>query len=417
MKKDVIITAVGAGGDGIAKDPSGNIYVPFTLPGESVNVAINGDKGTVIALKNQSEERIDPSCMYFEDCGGCSLQQWDQQYYQIWKRNLVVHALEARGLKTDIAPLISCEPRTRRRIVLTAKATPKGLVLGFNRYQSHDIVEISQCPVTCDEITSRFDDIHAIANVLQDNARSFHVTVTAANNGLDIMISGVENVEDRQRQRLTTLAIKFKIARIAIDDEIIIEVAKPIIDFNGVEVILPPGGFLQATKHAEIAMTDIAINWLKKTKNAADLFSGSGTFTFAMAKKMNVKAFENTPSALQALDRASRNANGLKTIHYEERDLFRRPIGAKELSQFDGLLFDPPRAGAEEQVKEIANAIVSRVVAVSCNPVTLARDLSILVKAGYKLEKVIPIDQFLWSPHVEAVALLSRQRPKPGWKL
>ncbi|UXN05304.1 class I SAM-dependent RNA methyltransferase [Bartonella sp. HY761] len=417
MTKDVIISAVGAGGDGIAKGSSGNIYVPFTLPGEKANVATEGDKGTLIALTSKSNERIEPTCVYFEDCGGCSLQHWNRENYEAWKRDLVVHALEARGLKTEVAPLISCEPQTRRRIVLTAKATPKGLVLGFNRYQSNEIVEIHECPVTVEAITSRFDDIHAIAAVLQDNARSFHVTVTAANNGLDIMISGVENIEDRHRQRLTTLAIKLNIARIAIDDEIIIEVAKPLIDFDGVEVILPPGGFLQATTEAEIAMTGIAVNWLKKTKNAVDLFSGSGTFTFPMAKKMNVKAVENTAAALQALDRASRYATGLKTVVHEERDLFRRPLNAKELAQFDGLVFDPPRAGAEEQAKEIANAIISRVVAVSCNPVTLARDLSILVKGGYKLEKVIPVDQFLWSPHVEAVALLSKRNPKPGWKL
>lgn len=417
MTTDVKISAMGAAGDGVAKTPSGSVYVPFTLPGEVANVALDGTKGTLIALKTASHERVTPVCRHFEECGGCALQHWAPENYQAWKRDLVVSALEGRGLKVEVAPLVTCKPYTRRRVVLTARATPKGQIVGFNRYASHDVVEITECPVAVSEIISQLDEIRALAAVLQDNARSFHLTVTAADNGLDIAISGVKGVDDIHRQRLVTLALKFGIARIAIDDEIIVERLKPVVKFAQVEVEIPAGGFLQATKDAENVMAALVLEGLKKTKNAADLFCGSGTFTFVMAEKMNVHAVENDPAALKSLDRGLRFASGLKTVTYEQRDLFRRPLGAKELAAYDGLVFDPPRAGAEEQVKEIAKAVVPHIVAISCNPVTLARDLNILVEGGYKLERVVPIDQFLWSAHVEAVAFLSKRRPKPGWKL
>lgn len=417
MNEEVVIDHIGASGDGVAKTNHGAVYVPFTLPSEVANIAVIDNRGTVMALKKTSSERIDPACHHFEDCGGCSLQHWQDDAYQAWKRALVVDTLKGRGIETNVAPLVPCLPQTRRRITLTARVTTKGQIIGFNRFQSHDIVAIEECPVACSEIVEKFADIRAICAVLANHAKLFHITVTSVENGFDVAITGCTMPEDKLRQKLVLEALKRSITRLSIEGEIVVEQAKPLIHFGRIEVQLTAGGFLQATREAENCMSEIVLKGLKKVKNACDLFSGSGSFTFRMAEKMNVHVVESDGDALASLDRAMREATGLKTITHEKRDLFRRPLTVKELEQFDGLVFDPPRAGAEGQVREIAKSTLSRIVAVSCNPVTLARDLSILIDGGYHLESVTPIDQFLWSSHVETVAVLTKRKPKPGWRL
>jgi 23S rRNA (uracil1939-C5)-methyltransferase len=198
------------------------------------------------------------------------------------------------------------------------------------------------------------------------------------------------------------------IARISLAGEILVEPQKPIVEFGGIPVVLPPGSFLQATVRAENAMTELVVGHIGKAKRIADLFSGIGTFSLRLARTGAVHAVEFDAPALAALDHAARNSQGLKPVTIERRDLFRRPLQPMDLKQIDAIAFDPPRAGAEAQCHELAKSKVGRIAAVSCNPVTLARDLSILMAGGYKLKQVTPIDQFLWSSHVEAVALLER---------
>jgi len=417
MSEQVRISQVGAAGDGVARTPSGAVYVPFTLPGEVVNIAREGAHGTVMALKQPSPERVAAPCRHFEACGGCVLQHWRADAYQSWKRDRVVAALRGHGLEGPVDPLVAARPQTRRRITLTARRSPRGQVVGFNRTQSHDVVAISECPVTVPQITARLADLRLMASFLAGRNKTFHIVVTLAKNGLDVAVNGAQPVDETERQQLVRFAIAQNIARIAVQGEIIIEQQKPLLDFGHVAVAFPPGGFVQATADAAAVLTQLVLEGLGKTGCAADLFAGSGTFTFPMAEKMNVHAIEHDQAALQALDRAARQATGLKTITHEARDLFRRPVPAKDLAGFDGLVFDPPRAGAAAQAAEIAAAVLPRVVAVSCNPVTLARDLAVLVAGGYQVQRVVPVDQFLWSPHVEIVAFLTKRRPKPGWKL
>jgi len=408
---------MGTGGEGVAKTAAGAVHVPFALPGEVVNIARDGDEGLVMALKQASPARVAPPCPYFETCGGCVLQHWRLEDYQRWKRELVVIALQARGLDVPVEPLVPAHVCSRRRITLSAKLTAKGQVVGFNRYHSHDVVEVTECPVTVLAITGRFDDLRLVAGALAGRNKMLHLTVTLAKNGLDIAITGARALEEGERQRLVRLCLDKQFARIAVDGEIIVEREKPQLDFGGVTVEIPSGGFLQATAEAEHILQTLVLEGLGKTKQALDLFAGAGTFAFPMAKKMNVHAVEFDKPALSALAHAARRAAGLKKLDHEQRDLFRRPFSQKDLAGFDGLVFDPPRAGAEAQVAEIAKAVVPRVVAVSCNPVTLARDLKILVDGGYEIKRVVPVDQFLWTPHVEVVAFLTRRRLKPGWKL
>ena len=409
------IARLGSGGDGIADAPGGPVYVPFTLPGETVAVARVKNHGTVMSFSRVSPERVEPPCMHFGPdgrngtCGGCTLQHAGDTLYHGFKRDLVVNALKAKGLAPEVAPLVIARPGERRRVVFTARRTEKGMLLGFNQAGSHHIVSIDHCPISSPGIVSRLDAIRRVAAAIAPSAEPFRITVLETRTGLDLAFEGVKKVGDRERRAVTEAVLALRgIARVSSDGEILIAPQRAEIDFGGVIVSPPAGGFTQATKEAEAAMAEIVLAALGKARRVADLFAGSGTFSLRIARKARVHAVEGDEKALKALDFAARNTQGLKPVTVEKRDLFRRPLMASELKVYDAVVFDPPRAGAEDQCRELARSGVKTVVAVSCNPVSLARDLAILTAAGYRIRLVTPIDQFLWSAHVEAVAVLER---------
>ncbi|WP_019219770.1 class I SAM-dependent RNA methyltransferase [Bartonella florencae] len=417
MNDNVIIDHIGVNGYGVIKTLHDFVYVPFTLPGECAEIAVHGKYAKLVALKKKSPERIDALCQHFGECGGCTLQHWHIDSYHKWKRQLVVDALKEYKLDLAVSPLIGSTPYSRRRITLTASMTPQGQKVGFNRHLSHEIVSLKECPVSCSQILSKLGDIRKLCAHLSNHAKRFHITITYVANGLDVALSGYIIRHESLRQKMVHTALACGITRLSVEDEVLVEREKPLIYFGDVCVEFPAGGFLQATSEAENMMGNIILTHLKKAKNVLDLFSGVGTFALRMAKKMNVHAVENDEKALKNLSSAARFARDLKTVTCEKRDLFRRPLSVRELERFESVVFDPPRAGAEEQVRELAKATIPRIVAISCNPLTFARDLSLLIAGGYTVEKVIPIDQFLWTPHVEVVALLSKRKAKSGWKL
>ena len=245
----------------------------------------------------------------------------------------------------------------------------------------------------------------------------FHMTVTATASGLDIAAEEPASWARASAAIVSEFVVREGFARLSVDGEIILEPKKPAIMFADMAVPIPPGAFLQATAFAEQAMADLVLGHLSRAKKVADLFAGCGSFALRLAKKSEVHAVEGDAAALAALDRGFRQATGLKRVTAEKRDLFRRPLTFKELNAFDGIVFDPPRAGAEDQSKQIARSDVPFVAAVSCNPGTLARDLAILVAGGYRVKSVTPVDQFLWSPHVEAVALLEKPKRRRACSL
>ncbi|MDH0616841.1 MULTISPECIES: class I SAM-dependent RNA methyltransferase [unclassified Agrobacterium] len=411
----VTIKSLGAQGDGIAHCPDGPVYVPFALPGETVAIAKVKDHGTVMSITEASAERREPACRHFGPdgkngtCGGCSLQHLADQPYHAYKRELVVSALKSKGLTPDVDDLVICRPGERRRAVFAARRTEKGLLLGFSQANSHHIVAIEECPVTSPGIVSRLDAIRAIGLSMVANAEPFRITVLETLSGLDISVEGIKSVSDKQRRTLTETVLAMRgIARVSLSGEILIEPQKPIIEFGGVAVSPPAGSFTQATKQAEDAMAELVLAHIGKSKRIADLFCGSGTFALRLARIGKVHAVEAEDKPLKALDFAARNTQGLKPVSVEKRDLFRRPLMTSELKNYDAVVFDPPRAGAEFQCKELARSTVKKIVAVSCNPLTLARDLTILTEGGYRITRVTPVDQFLWSPHVEAVATLEK---------
>jgi 23S rRNA (uracil1939-C5)-methyltransferase len=411
----ITINAIGAEGDGIARTQAGPIYVPFVLPGEEVAIARVKSQGTVMSWASRSPDRVDARCQHFGPegkngaCGGCSLQHWADKPYQNFKRQLVIHALKSQGIETDVGEIVTCQPGKRRRVAMTGRNTEKSVVLGFSQGSTHHIVDVEDCPVASPAIMAKLDVIRKFASMLTSNAEPFRVTITETRAGLDVNFADMKKPDDAKRRALVDGALKEKgIARISYEAEILIEQQKPEIDFSGILVNPPPGTFTQATVEAEEAMAELVIGHVGKSKLVADLFSGCGTFALRLARTCAVHAVEFDGPALSALDQAARRTQGLKPVTIERRDLFRRPLQPMDLKKTDAVIFDPPRAGAETQAKELARSKVAKIAAVSCNPVTLARDLRILIDGGYKLLSVTPIDQFLWSSHVEAVALLER---------
>jgi 23S rRNA (uracil1939-C5)-methyltransferase len=402
------ISYLGSQADGVAETETGPVFIPFTLPGETVTASRHRDRGDLLAVLSASPQRIEPACIHFGSCGGCAIQHFQDDAYRAWKREKVAHTLR----EPEIAELIPCAPRTRRRVTFAVRKSDKGMVLGFNRALSSEIIDISECPISVPEIVSALDRLRVLAGMVAATPQPFHMVVTATASGLDIAARDSGKLGDSRRLLVSEFVIREGFSRLSIDGEIIVEPRKPTIVFGDVPVAIPSGSFLQATAFAEQAMADLVVAHLSRAKKVADLFSGSGSFALRLAKKSEVHAVEGDAEALAALDRGFRFANGLKRVTSEKRDLFRRPLTFKELNAFDGLVFDPPRAGAEDQCKQIARSDIPYVAAVSCNPATLGRDLSILTAGGYRITSVTPVDQFLWSPHVEAVALLEKPKKR-----
>ncbi len=402
------ISYLGSQADGVAETETGPVFIPFTLPGETVTASRHRDRGDLLAVLSASPQRIEPACIHFGSCGGCAIQHLQDDAYRAWKREKVAHTLH----EPAVAELIPCAPRTRRRVTFAVRKSDKGMVLGFNRALSSEIIDISECPISVPEIVSALDRLRVLAGMVAATPQPFHMVVTATASGLDIAARDSGKLGDSRRLLVSEFVIREGFSRLSIDGEIIVEPRKPTIVFGDVPVAIPSGSFLQATAFAEQAMADLVVAHLSRAKKVADLFSGSGSFALRLAKKSEVHAVEGDAEALAALDRGFRFATGLRRVTSEKRDLFRRPLTFKELNAFDGLVFDPPRAGAEDQCKQIARSDIPYVAAVSCNPATLARDLSILTAGGYRITSVTPVDQFLWSPHVEAVALLEKPKKR-----
>ncbi len=402
------IERVGAQGDGVASTASGPVFVPFTLPGERVNAALSGQQGTAMAVLEPSPERATPPCRHFETCGGCTSQHWAQKPYLEWKRSLVREALASKGIEIDVQPVIACQPGERRRVTFTARKAHDKIQIGFNAARSHDIVEIEECPVSMPSLVAALPALKRLAVILVTKSDPARLTVTQTNSGLDISVDGVPAPKGEARKRASEYAILNGWTRLSVAGEIIVEPRKPVLSFGKVPVFPAPGTFLQAVAHVEDAMAALVCGHLAKSRKVADLFAGAGAFTFRLAEKSAVHALESDAGSISALDQAWKLVQGLKPVSAERRDLFRRPLNIGELKAYDGVVFDPPRAGAEAQCVTLAKSGVRRIAAVSCNPLTLARDLRILIDGGYKLLSVAPFDQFLWSPHVEAVALLER---------
>jgi 23S rRNA (uracil1939-C5)-methyltransferase len=408
---EIEIARLGAQGDGIAETAGGPRYIPFALPGERVRV---GGEGLPELLSSPSTDRQQPLCRHFTTCGGCVAQHMSEPLYAGWKRGIVVEALRQRSLDTEVGPLLRVAAGTRRRATFTARQESGGIVLGYHRRRSHELFAVEECPVLQPGIVARLAGLRAIAARL--GGRESRLTVLLTPVGLDVTAEvGGARLGARVAAELARLAAEEGIVRICVDGEIIVELAKPALAMGDASVEPPPGAFVQTVAEAEAAMVDCVLAAAGKAKRVADLFCGVGTFTLPLARRARVLAVDGEEEAIAALGAAARHARGLKPIETKVRDLFRIPLSPKELEGFDAVVLDPARAGAEAQARQLARSGVPVAICVSCNPGTLARDARILVDGGYTLESVVPIDQFLYSHHVEAVCVLRRPgRARPS---
>ena len=406
MRHELTIDRLGTQGDGIAETGDGPAFVPFTLPGERVVADVEKGRGTLIDLLLRSPERVEPICRHFGICGGCAVQHLDRSAYLEWKRQRVVDALRMEGIDTEVEPVRAFGPHTRRRAAFAAIKAPGGLVFGYRRAQSHDIVALAECPVLLPRIEAALPALRNLVDMLLP-AGEARITVTACDNGIDV---DIEKLLGKLRPFTSGHGIAAEAAgiiRLTAAGDPFFSIAAPRVNLAGVDVELPPGAFLQASSEAETAMAEIAMEALGKARKVADLFCGLGTFSFAMARRASVTAVENNRALLLALGGAVRRARGIKPITLLARDLMREPLAAPEL-KFDAVLFDPPRAGALAQAAALARSRVPKVMAMSCNPASFARDARTLLDGGYELSRVVPIDQFVFSAHIELVAVFAR---------
>lgn len=403
----VTIARLGHKGDGVAPTPTGDVYVTGTLPGETVRVARAGERGRLAEILVPSPDRVVAPCPHVGACGGCALQHMAPEAYRAFKRQLVVDAFAARGIEAEIGEAWVAEPFSRRRAVVAVQHQAAGVVVGFRERLGHTVMPIPDCRLLTPAIQAFLPALPKLLGPFSFGKKGATVTILDTATGLDIAIADAE-LRPERRQEAIAKAIAAGIARLALGPDLIVEARAPTVRFGSVDVAIPPGSFLQAVAAGETELARHVVAAIGKAKRVADLFSGAGTFTFRLAETARVHAVEADKPALAALDRAWRFAKGLKAVTHEVRDLYRRPLMPAELKVYDAVVFDPPRDGAAPQAKELAKAQVPVIVAVSCNPATLARDLRYLLDAGYKLDPVAVVDQFLWSNHVEAVAVLRR---------
>jgi len=415
MSDTMEIARLGLRGDGVTAD---GVVVPGALPGETVRAVpeegARPPRARLDAVLTPSSDRIAPFCPYFGTCGGCAIQHLAPAPYADWKRDLVVGALARAGIDAPVAPLLDAHGSGRRRITLHVRAAEGGAQAGFMAARSHALVAIDHCPITEAALHRAPEIARALSRPLGGGGKPLDVQVTATAGGLDVDIRGHGPASERARQTLVGLAGDLDLARLSLHGDVLIVRRLPEILAGRARLVPPAGGFLQATAEGEAVLSRLVVEGVGKAKGTgkgarvADLFSGAGAFSLALAEGRSVHAVEGEAGALTALDRAFRETPGLRTVTTERRDLFRRPLLAPELDRYDAMVFDPPRAGAEAQSARIAESKVPVVVGVSCDAGSFARDAALLVRGGYKLEAVTPVDQFRHSPHVEIVGVFRR---------
>jgi 23S rRNA (uracil1939-C5)-methyltransferase len=412
--QEMMINAVGAQGDGLARTGDGKpAFVPLSLPGETILAQMDGARGEIAEILKASADRVTPPCRHFGACGGCALQHWAAEPYRAWKAEQVRLQLSMEGLETEILPTFAAPPASRRRVALHARKVKGGAALGFKERRSWNLVPIDECPVTDPRIVAALPALSRLAEPFLEHPKSaptLHVTLTAT--GLDIDVTGVERksggLSADARMRAAMAAGEGDFARVTLAGETVYGARQPLVKLGPAVVALPAGSFLQAVPAAERAMVDFAVAEAQGASRIADLYCGVGTFTFRLAEIGAVHAADSAAPAVAALKVALGSISGLKPITAEARDLVRRPVLTTELAKTDVVVVDPPRAGAAEQTVEVARSKVAKVISVSCNPATFAKDARVLVDAGFRLDKVLPVDQFVWSPHIELVGVFSR---------
>jgi 23S rRNA (uracil1939-C5)-methyltransferase len=417
MAISLSIAEVGARGDGIATHEGNRYFVPFALAGETVEIEPGVRRGegmaaTLLRIVTPSPERQTPPCPHFTVCGGCALQHWLGKPYAAWKSGLIARALSQSGVTAPaFEPGLVGLPRERRRADFVLRRQGKRVLAGFHERGSHHVVDVESCPVITPRLEALLGSLRTTGSSFLADGGAADAVVNDTESGLDLLLRPHARSEPplAAREALVALAETADLARLSWggkgDPETIALRRPPMMTFGDASVELPPGAFLQATRQAEQAMRGAIAAWVGDAKRAADLFAGIGTLSLGQFRRLSL--YESDREAVAAVDEAARLLGGGKATA-TRRDLFRNPLAAGDLAVFDAVLLDPPRAGAAAQAVELARSTVPRIVYASCDPGSFARDARTLQDGGYRLEKLMPIDQFLWSAHVELIALFTR---------
>jgi 23S rRNA (uracil1939-C5)-methyltransferase len=404
----LVIDHVGHRGDGVAFADGQTVYVPYALAGETVEVAPvpdHPDRRRLLQVERASPQRVTAFCPHFGICGGCAIQHWESERYRAWKREIVVETLAQAKLDCEVYQLIDAHGLGRRRITLHARmGTHDVLKVGFAAASSHDIIPVDRCPILDPGLSGALDAGWAIAEPLISIGKPLDIQMSATDNGLDVDVRGSGPLPAATIAMLSRVAEQHRLARLTRHGELVLMRTPPTIAIGTAQVILPPASFLQATVAGEEALAALVSGHCRRAKHIADLFCGVGPFALRLAAKSRIAAFDSDAGAVTALQKAATSTSGLKPIKAEARDLFRRPLMPQELRDYDTVVFDPPRQGAQAQAQQLAASKIPVVVAVSCNVATFARDARILIDGGYRIEGVTPVDQFRHTPHVELVA-------------
>ena len=405
---EYIVDRLGQLGDGIIDTPNGEIFAPFTLPGEHIEGNVENGRVNSPKIIKPVSDRIKPACKHFKSCGGCSLQHASDTVISDWKIRKTQDALSQVNLHPEFRPIINSKAGSRRRATFAAKRTKKGALVGFHGRASDVIIEISECPISDPILLSGMPAFSQFAILGSSRKAVLRISATVSGNSLDVKIDNGKKLSATEISKFAQICNQFKILRLMWNDDVIAQSNPPSQKMGLADVIPPSGAFLQATKSGEAALIKTVLEIIGPSKRVVDLFAGCGTFALPIASKATVHALEGDVNMIAALDSGWRAAGGLHDIKSETRDLFRRPLMPDEFKKIDAIVIDPPRAGAVSQVVEIAKANVGRIAFVSCNPATFARDASILCNNGYNLDWVQVIDQFLWNPHIELVAQFTK---------
>ena len=409
MAEQVVIERLGAKADGIAESASGSVFVPKALPGETVTIERDGSRADLIRVDAASTERETPFCPYFDECGGCATQHMKYPFYRDWKQEILARTLRQARIGAPVEPMIDAHGDGRRRVTLHVRFPDRAMHVGYMAARSHRIVEIAFCPIAEPGLKEQAPAIaRAVGEHLKGARKPLDIQITQTRTGFDVDVRGHGPLKDSDRLSLIGLAEELDLSRLSIHGDVIVERRPPAIVMGRASVVPPAGSFLQATRLGEETLARLVTEACERAKRVADLFSGSGPFALRLAEKSEVHAVEYDQGSMTALDKAFRATPGLRRITTEARDLFRRPLLTPELNAVDAVVLDPPRAGAEAQAKQLAVSKVPLVVSVSCDAATFARDAAILMSGGYRLERVIPVDQFKHSPHLEVVGILRR---------
>ncbi len=399
------IERLGHKGDGIAPGP---VFAARTLPGEVVTGALTGERIARPSIVTPSPDRVSAPCRHYKSCGGCALQHARDDFVASWKQRVVQDALAVNGLSVSVRRIHTSPPGSRRRATFSGRRTKSGAIVGFHGAQSDTIIAVPDCLVITEalrEIVPVLEELVAIGGSRKGEVK---LAATQTDEGIDVAATGGHAVTADLHGRLSRVVDGTAVVRLTWNGDLIAQKSQPAVTFQGLKVPIPSGAFLQATEAGEEALRLSVEEALgDDTASICDLFAGCGTFALPLAKRAAVHAVEGDKALVDALETGWRHAAGLKQVTTDVRDLFRRPLLPDELSRFDAIVIDPPRAGAAAQIAEIARAKVPVVAHVSCNPVTFARDAATLVAGGYELVWLDVVDQFRWSSHTELVSLFA----------